>query len=385
MKDVRTMPIWPFPPRVTSGKQTVGVPLDFKSVISPEIKHIVVVGRSTTGKTALARSIAKELDYRYLSFDERFDYSNPDLIAAQRELLSEVAAENIPSVIDGYIWREGHQMMFSEMLGNQSLLILPIQPRWMTLQKQMARFLAGKASLLQRIIRESDDGLEEDFFQFSKRNSSLKIVSTTDFEWKEVRADEAEAEVQRQSNLGEVRDYVEIQGKDEHYDALYQDIPEINLKGYSESAKSWDQISKLLNFQEKSICEIGPFHGYFFSRAVEAGATGGYGIERHKLAIGMARLLRDYHRLPIDYIQADAGEYSWPYPVDICLLLNVFHHVEGQSHLLEEIKKNSSTLVAEINLDDHPVIRRSLGKGWALIHEVESHRSKRVIVVYDKK
>jgi len=62
----------------------------------------------------------------------------------------------------------------------------------------------------------------------------------------------------------------------------YQDIilpNSIFLKGWRHTSETWNLIKNEVNWTDKIVLEVGPFHGYFLLKSSMAGARECYGIE----------------------------------------------------------------------------------------------------------
>ena len=114
----------------------------------------------------------------------------------------------------------------------------------------------------------------------------------------------------------------------EWHDAKYQDIPALGLAGYSESRRSWDVISRLVDWKGKTVVDAGCNHAYFSVMAWKVGAARVVGLDAHPfaVAVGNCAAFLEGAGEAVSVRRWSAGE---PVPVpreDVLLCLNAIHH-----------------------------------------------------------
>jgi 2-polyprenyl-3-methyl-5-hydroxy-6-metoxy-1,4-benzoquinol methylase len=146
----------------------------------------------------------------------------------------------------------------------------------------------------------------------------------------------------------------------------FQDIECIYYEGFSKSWKTWDKIKSFVDWKDKTIVDVGPFHGYFSFKAEQAGAKKVYGLEIDPAILETANIIKKI-------IQSKAEFSLWdgttPTPqADIALVLNVFHHVKDKELLLQNIK--AKTAIFEVKEQQMELVK----KYFNILKQEKSHR-----------
>jgi hypothetical protein len=166
------------------------------------------------------------------------------------------------------------------------------------------------------------------------------------------------------------------------YNPSYQRV-EVNgdvvIKGFTDSARSWDNICALgIDFQGKSLCDIGCMHGYFSFKCEEAGALPtGYDLDEGsiKVAQEVARIRGSRSAFAV----FDVSQ-SFPRSFDIVLALNVLHRVADPDKALGAILAASREIILEIGQNQCvDVVRAGKLSGFRLKKAVKSHRNSDVV------
>ena len=159
------------------------------------------------------------------------------------------------------------------------------------------------------------------------------------------------------------KDYLDKQT----YDKYYQDIELIKFEGYAKSCKSWDNIKDLVDWQDKTVIDIGCFHGYFCFKAEKAGAKSVIGLDLNEDALKTTMILAHEYKSNVNFlnIPADGSFLS----ADIILCLNVFHHIKNQDKFIDNI--NAKYVIFEIDKEDLPKIE----KRFKILVKKDSHRA----------
>ena len=161
------------------------------------------------------------------------------------------------------------------------------------------------------------------------------------------------------------------------YDKNYQDIEILDFIGYSKTHISWDNISNLkIDWQRKTVCDVGCFHSYFGIKVFQAGASKVYGLDNLPNVLETSKLISKASNAEIEYLKWEGGEETPE--CDIALILNVLHHCKDQHETLEKIK--CSHVIFEVNTNQLPII----SKYFNPLASEESHRDDRIIVYAEK-
>ena len=163
------------------------------------------------------------------------------------------------------------------------------------------------------------------------------------------------------------------------YDKYYQDIEHIGFKGYSESSKTWENIKNLIDWNNKSIIDLGCFHGYFCFKAEQAGATVVWGLEGHPTygnqILETVNLIKEMNGSKVNFICWDVNADEVGPECDIALCLNCLHHFPDQEKVLSGLK--CKWIICEINNDQIELVK----KYFTIIKRILSHRKNRVILL----
>lgn len=161
------------------------------------------------------------------------------------------------------------------------------------------------------------------------------------------------------------------------YDKKYQDIEYIDFKGYSESYKTWNAIKDLIEWKDKTVADLGCFHGYFsFLIARHGGIV--TGMDRSPEVLETTEILNEAYGNIIKTKQWVGGELV-PDTFHVALVLNVLHHFGDQEKALQNIK--AQWVVFEVKYDQRFLISQYFKE----IRTVPSHRVGRIIVLGERR
>ncbi len=130
------------------------------------------------------------------------------------------------------------------------------------------------------------------------------------------------------------------------YDKNYQDIEVLGKIGYTKSHLSWKNILRLsIDFYEKTICDLGCFHGYFAIKAAKANARV-IGLDRSELVLKTATMITELSGFAdkVEYQIWTGGDFIPRCGLIFCL--NVLHHFEDQDLALSKMHTDT---IFEIN------------------------------------
>lgn len=142
------------------------------------------------------------------------------------------------------------------------------------------------------------------------------------------------------------------QGK---YDYRYQDIPELDHKGYSGTGTSWETIRGLVDWESSSVVDCGSFHGHMLFRAGDAGCNGArIGLDFLEPALTTSRAVNLLRNDSVEFRHWEAGQ---PVPrADVTLCLNALHHFPDSSQPLGTHCKSKCAVESFFNTVKSPTV-----------------------------
>jgi hypothetical protein len=178
-----------------------------------------------------------------------------------------------------------------------------------------------------------------------------------------------------------LKDYIDMMT----YDKWYQDIQCIGFEGYSKSWKTWDNIKGVIeadkDWKNKTVIDVGCFHGYFSFICEQLGAKKVIGLDIDNRVLETANIIKKIMVSGVEFMQWEAGN---PTPVgDVALVLNMLHHTKDP--LLTLMNLNVKTAIFEIEKSQVPLVE----KCFRIVKKIESHRvdttQNRIILIGEKK
>ena len=132
------------------------------------------------------------------------------------------------------------------------------------------------------------------------------------------------------------------------YDKGYQNIDVLNITGYDNSYPTLEKIKSLpITFEQKTVCDLGCFHGYFSIHAKKMGASSVIGLDRYAQVLETSRLIASCEGVDVSFQEWVGGELT---PTcDIALVLNMLHHCDDQNLTLQNIQ--CTRAIFEVNQD----------------------------------
>jgi len=150
----------------------------------------------------------------------------------------------------------------------------------------------------------------------------------------------------------DVKDFLKkFEGK-EGFDKYYQTI-ELpfghKIQGYNVDSehKSWDQISKIYNFKDKKVADIGCFNGYFCFE-IKKSAKIVHGFDIVVPAIETAREIAKLKEMDIKFEVFDMDKEEIKEEYDVILLLNISHHLKNLELVFNKLFSKTKTLIVEM-------------------------------------
>jgi hypothetical protein len=338
---------------------------------------ILLAGKSGCGKSTLA----SKLGLPVVSFDDNFDYSSKGDDCLKRVLtkILETLENNLTVVLDGFtVDNKAHLNYIEQELSTKGISLNKhylFVPNWIQIQR-LEHSKGGEWNRQLLKVTFDDPSFEyidssQDFYLHLSL-ADYKLMKETYLHTRPV-------------DYGEVKAFMETLDK-KTYDKYYQTLDLIfgfQINGYSQNTHTWEQLKKLVDFKDKTVLDVAPFHGYFSFEIEKAGARAVVGADLCEEAIKTALKIKRFKRSKVIFIVRDANELHLGTKFDIALCLNVFHHFKDQPAVLENLSNHADMLIFEVNHEDVPKVGKLLEMGFTLIYEGTTYR-QRTLLIYRK-
>ncbi len=161
------------------------------------------------------------------------------------------------------------------------------------------------------------------------------------------------------------------------YDRYYQDIEALGIHGYVHTSKTWDNIADLVDWKDKSVVEMGCFHGYFCFQVEQRGASPVTGLDHSEAVLRTTRMIAELQGSRARFLLWKGGEAT---PVcDVALCLNMLHHCNDPHLTLQNMRCRWA--VFEIK----PEYAALVEKYFKVTTRRASHRDDRLILLAGKR
>ncbi len=358
-------------------------------------KLLIVVGESGSGKTKFAKRYAKDHQATYLDFDLLFNYRDTQNGCTKfvNKLTSLIkTSSNTSFVLDGYIFYNMPTAGFSsfhhapltiayleDKLDAKIKLCLcfaaPHILRRRQLDKARRDPLHQKPKKTEAILQEE---VEAKFFGVVVLDDNPILVDTTNDAFPAVNRATFPQRWQELLLLSDLENM--------NHDQFYQDInlPSGVLRhGYSESTKTWDRLSSMIEFKDKSVLDIGCFHGFFSFKAEEAGAKTVTGIDHSIQPLNVARRIGWLKNAKAVFSKDDLDDLTIEQTYDIVLVLNMLHYSKNIDRALQNVFRAGNLIVFEIPIEQEKIISQHAYKyGFKLNTKADSYRLGRAILIF---
>jgi len=341
-------------------------------------KLIIIIGMSGAGKTSLANYLCKKENAEYIDFDLIYNYKVDDnkterLLNALKGIVEKPKTNTF--ILDGFTTSCNLKYISEKLNLKTQVYFCFAAPHIIGKRQDEKRkkneyetVLDGKK--IRRLIAYS-------FFTSSCLDDNLITVDTTNNELEFIKKEDWEKRWLDLIFLTEL--------EKQNYDKYYQriELPSgIVVKGYSESEKTWERIKNLVNFKNKSVLDIGCFHGYFSFKIEENGAKNIVGLEKNKEAVYTAREIRLRKKSSVFFKVGEIENMRLEQQFDIILALNMLHHVKNIAEALDNIFSMGNCVIFEIPFEQEKIILEK-AKEWnfQLSVKLSSHRDGREIIV----
>ncbi len=180
----------------------------------------------------------------------------------------------------------------------------------------------------------------------------------------------------------EFENMVKIVAESETPNPFYQRI-ELDgravIRGFTDSQMTWKNILDMgVDFQGKSVCDLGTMHGYFAFKAEEAGARPvGYDIRHQTIELARAIAQEKGSQCRFDVLDVTRTPLE---PFDVIFALNMLHRVSNQEKALENILNSGRELVLEIGMKQaETVLPQVLRQEFKVATTHRSHRNSELL------
>ncbi len=350
----------------------------------PRKKLLIAIGTSCSGKTAFSKNHSKETGAEYLDFDLLYDYqkknASQSLIEKIREIFS--FSKNDSFVMDGYLIDQVPSLrnLESELSADISIALCIAAPNVIRKrqEKQRRDNPLAPEPLEKKDIKKT---MEACYFALSADPRPLMIIDTTRDEFEKIEESYFPQRLRELFFISELEDMT--------HDKYYQDIDlpsGLKIKGYSNSEKTWERISSLVDFKDKKVVEFGSFHGFFEFRIEQAGGKRIVGVEKSEDALKVARKVAWIKNSKAVFLSGDIQHFRPKGKFDIALVLNMLHHVPDKEKALENVFGVADAIIFEIYSDQEELIEKTAERfNFEKKTVINSDRELRKIVLFQSK
>ena len=161
--------------------------------------------------------------------------------------------------------------------------------------------------------------------------------------------------------------------------------------GFTKSHVSWASIQQLgVSFFNRTVCDIGCFHGYFSFQIERCGASKVVGYEPNDEAREEAMKIKSATGFNTELIDREfGGDGFFDREFDVGVALNMLHWVrekvglEQYKKTIDELCQYCICLVVEVNPEDFDIIKEiAEANGKVLAKQLPSHRHGRIIAYF---
>ena len=139
------------------------------------------------------------------------------------------------------------------------------------------------------------------------------------------------------------------------YDKFCQDIECINWVGHSRSHVTWDLMKDMFDWKDKSVVDLGGFHGYYCFKIEQAGAQHVACFDKSTAVLNTTGIIREMSNSSICLHEWSMGEpVSSSY--DIALLISVLYFAKDREEVIKNI--HCKYLLCDVGDDDLEVINK---------------------------
>ncbi|MCD4751445.1 MAG: DUF1698 domain-containing protein [Anaerolineaceae bacterium] len=396
-----------------------------------------ITGVYGSGKTYLARKLAKEKKELFISFDDNFDYQNNEeqfdwLLSAVPENFimdavpldkkfawykfleykikhecrviccycpdQEIWIGRVNQKIQNEVVLHSFTQTPSDSLKNRIVRNLAPNRVFQTTTRVVWRLIKqvfGKMSALMKSIKNQAVIKNQTQSYIPDRLTNKHYSAYRKFLWEKFPLLKGMGNVQWYDSItNEYTSYEEavkridpiLFGLEERfyqkeYDVFYGDVELLNLIGYSVSISTWESLKDITSWKDKTVLDIGCFHGYFTFKIEREDAKKVIGLERSSEVLKTTQMICDLTGSNCEFQQWVGGD-EFP-ECDTILFLNVLHHfgdLDFQKSALQKIPATTE-VIFEINANQLEMIKSlfEIKKTW------KSHRVNRSLLLTIRK
>jgi UDP-N-acetylglucosamine 2-epimerase len=315
---------------------------------------IFFTGVSCSGKTTYAKEYSEEHNIPYIDFDSKWDYYG-DHQQNYQILLNEYTDSFVTDAIP-FAYTNGRLNFFDYYNKNKE----DIQIICLCCSKDDLDIrVSSKPHLTKRRIYAN-------YYLFYYK--ALKVYSKFDkIKYFNTSTNEFITKEELHEITKWILDYNKQFFDNLTYDKYYQDIECLEIKGYSQSYKTWDTIKDLVQWKDKKVADIGCFHCYFSIKVAQSGARV-TALDINTEVLEAAKYINDLECSVVEEIKEwnEFDGISEDYDVTLCL--NVLHHFKDIIGGLDRIK--SKFAIFEVNRNLIEIIKEK----FTILNQFDSHR-----------
>lgn len=344
-------------------------------------KKIFITGISASGKTHLAKHISKEKSLPYIDFDAHWNFN---ILTPEYE---DIFLKWLPNqfVIDAIPYTNNYLYFQKYREENDTTVICTVQFDLITWAENIINknyfklnspyFKINFWDAWVHFYTVQTNNIKPDYYF---NNSTNTLLTIEEFETLKIKLLDI-IKGYNNKNQNFFKNYLDTYNPKLH-DKKYQDIECIDFIGYSKSFETWNRIKDLVNWENKSVIDLGCYHGYFSFKAEQARANKVIGLEMWESVLKITKMIKHINLSKADFQIWKCGEET---PIaDIALVLNILHHAED----IEKTLQNINTKIAIFEIEKSQM--ESVKKYFTVVKEVASHRvggnQDRIILLTEK-
>jgi len=361
-----------------------------RSFIVNEI--VICVGPPRAGKTDYAYSLVRKKTHFFIPIDGVYDYIEENYTNFLDIVVNQLNNSlNCNFVLGGYC--PHLDLNFNYLRGKIKHKIVPVilfAPIHILKERVEITYpdsmKEGKEKILANYLK---------YFLLIYKNilssiniSECQFVDSSNYEYRRLKSFDEGMEIVLKDEVASFLQNIPNQ----QYDKFYQTITlpcGLKIEGYAGSEKTWEKIKDLVDFKDKSVLEIGCFHGYFLHQIADLSPKRITGYESHPLVFDNAKKIATFKGLfDIEFELFDADKDVIKEKFDIILLLNILHHLKNPDFILDQVFINANTnVILEMNFDNiskKRVLEIAELYSFKVSKEIVSHRPNRLILIFKK-
>ncbi len=356
---------------------------------------IIVIGNGRAGKTTYAHEIEKkgyefinhDKNYRdVLNLDKNYRYGGEKSYFKFLDLLADKLNNSDKNfVLGGYHHIDSHFAYLKKKLKYHKIKPVMIFTNYELIQKR-SEAKKGEVRTKKQIVQDYNSykgwwNVGE--FEFVEGDGENRILENYE------KGMEIVSGITKQN----VIDFLE-KLKTRHT-PYYQTIElpfDMRIRGVNDflEHKSWDGISKIYDFKDKKVADVGCFHGYFCFEARKLGAEV-VGYDKSEQAIKTAKEIAELKSLDVKFEVLDIEKQEIP-EYDLILFLNTSHHLKNPEIAFNRIFSKGKDVILEVHfaqtrpewsiVSKEELIEIAKKCNHKLIKEIKSYRPNRKIMLF---